>query len=43
VLAVDIKTMSDERMLMITLSILLLTLSVLAIRFGSDRFPGKDA
>jgi phosphate starvation-inducible membrane PsiE len=42
VLAVDIKTMSEERMLVITLSILLLTLAVLTVRFGSDRFPGKD-
>jgi phosphate starvation-inducible membrane PsiE len=42
VLAIDIKTMSDERMLMVSLSILLLTLSVLVVRFGSDRFPGKD-
>jgi phosphate starvation-inducible membrane PsiE len=42
VLAVDIKTMSDERMLMISLSILLLTLAVLVVRFGSDRFPGND-
>lgn len=39
VLAIDIKTMSDERMLIISLSILLLTLSVLVVRFGSDRFP----
>jgi phosphate starvation-inducible membrane PsiE len=42
VLAVDIKTMSEERMLMISLSILLLTLSVLVVRFGSDRFPARD-
>lgn len=42
VLAIDIKTMSDERMLIISLAILFLTLSVLVVRIGSDRFPGRD-
>lgn len=42
VLAIDIKTMSDEHMLVISLSILLLTLSVLVVRFGSHRFPSQD-
>jgi phosphate starvation-inducible membrane PsiE len=42
VLAIDIKEMSDQRMLMISIAILLLTLSVLVIRVGSDRFPGRD-
>lgn len=42
VLAIDIKTMSDERMLMISIAILVLSLSVLVIRFGSERFPSRD-
>jgi len=39
VLAIDVKTMSDEHMLTITGAILILSLAVLAIRFGSARFP----
>ncbi len=42
VLAINVKTMSDWHMITITVSILLLTLAVLVIRVGSDRFPGKD-
>ena len=41
VLAIDVKTMSDEHMLTVTGSILLLTLAVLVVRIGSDRFPGS--
>ena len=42
VLAIDVKTMSDERMLVITGSILILAVAVLIVRIGSDRFPGKE-
>jgi phosphate starvation-inducible membrane PsiE len=42
VLAIDIKTMTQERMLFISISILLLTLSVLVVRIGAERFPGRD-
>ena len=42
VLAIDVKTMTDEHMLTITGSILLLTLAVLVVRIGSDRFPGRE-
>jgi len=42
VLAINVKTMTDQHMLAITVSILLLTLSVLVIRIGSDRFPGNE-
>lgn len=42
VLAVDIKTMSDERMMMISGAILVLALAVLVIRIGTDRFPGHN-
>ena len=44
VLAVDIKTMEDQHILSLTGAILLLSLAVLAIRFGSSRYPtpGKD-
>jgi len=42
VLAIDVKTMSEERMLYISIAILLLTLSVLVVRIGSERFPGRD-
>jgi len=41
--AIDVKTMSDEHMLTITGAILLLSLAVLAIRFGSARYPEKDS
>ena len=42
ILAIDVKTMSDEHMLTITGAILLLALSVLVVRIASDRFPGKE-
>jgi protein PsiE len=42
VLAIDVKTMSNEHMLVITVSILLLAISVLVIRVGTDRFPGNE-
>jgi phosphate starvation-inducible membrane PsiE len=42
-LAIDIKTMSDERMIMISLAILVLSLSVLVVRIASDRFPGRSS
>ncbi|MEA3274036.1 MAG: phosphate-starvation-inducible PsiE family protein [Pseudomonadota bacterium] len=42
VLAIDVKTMSDEHMLTISISILVLTLAVLVIRIGSNRFPGES-
>lgn len=42
VLAIDAKTMTDEHMLTITGSILLLAIAVLVVRIGSDRFPGKE-
>ena len=41
VLAVDIKTMEDEHILALTGAILLLSLAVLAIRYGSSRFGGE--
>ena len=43
VLAIDVKTMSDTRMLAVTGAILLLALGVLILRFGSARFPGDRA
>jgi len=42
VLAIDIKTMDVEHMIGITGAILLLTVAVLIIRVGSDRFPGHS-
>ncbi len=42
VLAIDIKTMSDEHMLSLTGAILLLCLSVLVLRVGSTRYGEKD-
>jgi protein PsiE len=41
-LILDIKEMSEWRMLAIALAILLLTLGVLAIRYGHVRFPYKE-
>ncbi len=38
-LAIDIKEMADSRMIAISASILILSLSVLLIRFTSSRFP----
>lgn len=43
VLAVDIKTMSDEHLLSLSGAILVLSFAVLVIRYGSKRFPsGSD-
>lgn len=42
VLAVDIKTMADDRMMMISAAILVLSVAVLVIRVGSERFPGHS-
>lgn len=43
VLAVDIKTMSDEHLLALSAAILVLSFAVLVIRFGSSRYPsGSD-
>ncbi len=41
-LIIDIKEMTEWRMLAIALAILLLTLGVLAIRYGHVRFPYKE-
>lgn len=41
-LLLDIKDMSEWRMLAIALAIFLLTLGVLAIRYGHVRFPYKE-
>ena len=42
VLIIDIKQLHDERVLVITGGILLVSLAVLAIRFGANRFPSCD-
>ncbi len=42
VLAIDIKEMADERMVAISLSILLLTLSVMLVRYATARFSDED-
>jgi len=41
VLAIDVKAMSDEHMLTITGSILVLCVAVVALRFASHRFPAN--
>jgi len=41
-LILDMKEMTEWRMLAATLAIFLLTLSVLVVRFGHVRFPYKD-
>lgn len=43
VLAIDIKTMSDQHMLALTASILLLCVAILVLRVGSSRFNERDA
>ena len=43
VLAVDAKTMEDQHMLILTGAILLLSISVLILRVGSERFPGRNS
>lgn len=42
VLAIDIKEMSDMQILVVTGSILILCLSVLVLRIGSNRFASND-
>lgn len=42
VLAIDIKEMADQRMIAISLSILLLTLSVMLVRYATARFSDND-
>ena len=42
VLAVDIKTMDDMHMVALTGSILILSLSVLVLKVGSDKFSNYD-
>lgn len=41
-LAIDIKALPDEKILIITGAILLLTLAVLVLRIGASRFPGEE-
>jgi phosphate starvation-inducible membrane PsiE len=41
-LAIDIKTMTEERLLAVTGAILLLALAVLLLRVGSARFPSRS-
>lgn len=41
-LAIDIKTLPDEKILIITGAILILTLSVLVLRIGSSRFRSEE-
>lgn len=40
-LAIDIKEMSDIRLLSVSLAILVLSVAVLVIRFGSQRYPAE--
>jgi phosphate starvation-inducible membrane PsiE len=42
-LAIDIKTMTEVRLLAVTGAILLLALAVLLVRIGSSRFPSRGA
>ena len=42
-LTIDIKTMPDQHILTITGAILILTLAVLLLRFGSTRFQVEDS
>ena len=41
-LAIDVKTMTEERLLAVTGAILLLALAVLLLRVGSARFPSRS-
>ncbi len=41
-LAIDVKTMPDERILDITLAILMLTAAVVMLKFGNSRFLQSD-
>jgi len=43
VLAIDIKTMSDEHMITLTGAILILCIAVLVLRIGSTRFGESDS
>ncbi|MCU0767300.1 MAG: phosphate-starvation-inducible PsiE family protein [Gammaproteobacteria bacterium] len=40
-LAIDIKTMTEERLIAVTGAILLLALAVLLLRVGSSRYPSR--
>lgn len=42
VLAIDIKTMTDEHLLSITVAILVLSLAVVALRFASHKYPTRE-
>ena len=42
VLAVDIKEMDDKHMLLMTISILILSLSVLVLKIGSNKFSSAN-
>ena len=42
VLAVDIKEMEDIHIMYMTSAILILTLAVLALKIGSEKFPSHD-
>ncbi len=41
-LAIDIKVLPEEKILIITGAILLLTLAVLVLRIGASRFPSEE-
>lgn len=41
-LAIDIKTLPEEKILIITGAILLLTLAVFVLRIGASRFPSEE-
>jgi phosphate starvation-inducible membrane PsiE len=42
VLAIDLKVMPNERLLVITGAIVLVSLAILALRIGSSRFPASE-
>lgn len=42
VLAIDIKDMEDTHIMALTGAILMLSISVLILKFGSNRYPSKD-
>jgi protein PsiE len=41
-LAIDIKTLPDEKIFIITGAILILTLAVLVLRIGANKFPSQE-
>lgn len=41
-LAVDVKDLTDQKILIVTGAILLLTLAVLVLQFGASKFPSKE-